>query len=58
MRDIEIMHQASGQPVLTLYNGALRRLEMLSGGKKVRLHVTMTDDYPWAQAFVIFEVLP
>lgn len=58
MRDIEIMHQASGQPVLTLYNGALRRLEMLSGGKEVRLHVTMTDDYPWAQAFVIFEVLP
>ncbi len=58
MRDIEVTHLVGGQPVLKLYNGALRRLNELSGSGNVRLYVTMTDDYPWAQAFVILELLP
>lgn len=57
MRDIEVAHLASGQPILKLYNGAAKCLDELSKGREVRLHLTMTDDYPWAQAFVIIEVL-
>lgn len=55
MRDIEIIHQPNGKPELRLYHGALGQLEKISGGKNVVIHVTMTDDYPWAQAFVIIE---
>lgn len=56
MRDIEILHEPSGKPGLYLYNGALKQLEKICGKKTVSLHVTMTDDYPWAQAFVIIEI--
>ena len=55
MRDIEIVHQPSGKPELYLQNGARRRLEEICGGAAFKIHVTMTDDYPWAQAFVIIE---
>ena len=57
MRDIEIVHQPSGKPELYLQNGARRRLEEICGGAAFIIHVTMTDDYPWAQAFVIIEII-
>lgn len=57
MRDIEIVHQPSGKPELYLQNGARRRLEEICGGVAFKIHVTMTDDYPWAQAFVIIEII-
>ena len=57
MRDIEIVHQPSGKPGLYLQNGARRRLEEICGGAAFKIHVTMTDDYPWAQAFVIIEII-
>ena len=57
MRDIEIVHQPSGKPELYLQNGARRRLEEICGGAAFKIHVTMTDDYPWAQAFVIIEII-
>lgn len=57
MRDIEIVHQPSGKPKLYLQNGARRRLEEICGGAAFKIHVTMTDDYPWAQAFVIIEII-
>ena len=57
MRDIEIVHQPSGKPELYLQNGARRRLEEICGGAAFKIHVTMTDDYPWAQAFVINEII-
>ena len=57
MRDIEIVHQPSGKPELYLQNGARRRLEENCGGVAFKIHVTMTDDYPWAQAFVIIEII-
>lgn len=47
MRDIEIVHQPSGKPELYLQNGARRRLEEICGGAAFKIHVTMTDDYPW-----------
>lgn len=57
MRDIEIVHQPSGKPELYLQNGARRRLEEICGGAAFKIHVTVTDDYPWAQAFVIIEII-
>lgn len=57
MRDIEIVHQPSDKPELYLQNGARRRLEEICGGAAFKIHVTMTDDYPWAQAFVIIEII-
>lgn len=57
MRDIEIVHQPSGKPELYLQNGARRRLEEICGGAAFKIHVTMTDVYPWAQAFVIIEII-
>lgn len=54
LKDIEIIHLPSGKPTATLYNGALKRLEVLAG-PNANVLVTMTDDWPWAQAFVIIE---
>jgi holo-[acyl-carrier protein] synthase len=54
LSDIEILHQPSGKPQMTLHNGALKRLHEIAG-EDALVHVTMTDDYPWAQGFVILE---
>lgn len=57
LRDIEVVRLANGKPELMLRNGALKQLEKLCGGRAYNVMVTMTDDYPWAQAFVIIEVI-
>ncbi|MCJ2059465.1 holo-ACP synthase [Methylobacterium sp. J-048] len=58
-RDMEVVNLPSGQPTLRLSGGAAARLaEMLPPGHEGRLHVTLTDDPPMAQAFVIIEALP
>ena len=58
MRDIEVTNDALGKPSLTLYNGALKRLqEMLPMGKKAVIHLSLTDEPPYAQAQVIIEAL-
>ncbi|KNY22079.1 holo-ACP synthase [Methylobacterium sp. ARG-1] len=58
-RDMEVVNLPSGQPTLRLSGGAAARLaEMLPAGHEVRLHVSLTDDPPMAQAFVIIEALP
>jgi holo-[acyl-carrier protein] synthase len=54
MKDIGVVNLPSGQPTLQLAGGALARLEALApDGHAVDIHLTMTDDHPWAQAFVI-----
>lgn len=57
LRDIEVVRLANGKPELMLRKGALKQLEKLCGGRVCNVMVTMTDDYPWAQAFVIIEVI-
>ena len=53
-RDMGVVNLPSGQPTMRLTGGALRRLEDLApSGRRVNVHLTMTDDYPLAQAFVI-----
>ena len=59
MRDIGVVNAASGQPTLLLTGGARARLDAITpAGHVARVHLTMTDDHPWAQAFVIVEATP
>lgn len=59
MKDIGVINAPSGAPTLALTGGALARLEsMVPQGYKPVIHLTLTDDHPWAQAFVIIEALP
>ena len=59
MRDIGVVNAASGAPTLALSGGAATRLAALvPTGYAPRIHLTLTDDHPWAQAFVIIEAVP
>jgi holo-[acyl-carrier protein] synthase len=59
MKDIGVVNLASGAPTLALTGGAAARLDaMVPRGHVARVHLTMTDDHPWAQAFVVIEALP
>ncbi|MEO8547776.1 MAG: holo-ACP synthase [Sphingomicrobium sp.] len=54
MKDIGVVNAASGAPTLELTGGARATLDALApAGHAIDIHLTMTDDYPWAQAFVI-----
>ncbi|KQU47306.1 4'-phosphopantetheinyl transferase [Sphingomonas sp. Leaf339] len=59
MKDIGVVNALSGAPTLALTGGAQARLDaMIPHGMAARIHLTMTDDHPWAQAFVIIEAIP
>ena len=54
MRDIGVVNLPSGKPTIRATGGALARLDALApAGHAIDIHLTMTDDHPWAQAFVI-----
>jgi holo-[acyl-carrier protein] synthase len=54
-----VVNLPSGQPTIVLTGGALQRLQSLTpAGMKAVIHVTITDDHPLAQAFVVIEALP
>jgi holo-[acyl-carrier protein] synthase len=54
MKDIGVVNLPSGAPTLQLTGGAKARLDALAPeGHAIDIHLTMTDDHPWAQAFVI-----
>lgn len=56
LKDIGVVNLSSGAPTLALTGGAQARLDALTpAGATVFVHVTLTDDHPWAQAFVILE---
>lgn len=56
MKDIGVVNLPSGAPTLALTGGAKERLDaMTPAGHEVIIHLTLTDDHPWAQAFVILE---
>ncbi len=55
-RDMGVVNLPSGQPTMTLTGGALERLNsMVPPGKIAFVHLTMTDEMPYAQAIVIIE---
>lgn len=58
-RDMEVINQPGGKPTMRLTGGALARLKtLLPAGHRAVVHVSLTDDPPMAQAFVIIEALP
>jgi holo-[acyl-carrier protein] synthase len=58
-REMGVVNLPSGQPTMQITGGAAVRLEaLMPPGRRPRIHVTITDDHPWAQAFVVIEALP
>jgi holo-[acyl-carrier protein] synthase len=59
LHDMGVVNLPSGQPILQLTGGAAARLAaMTPPGMRARVHLTITDEYPLAQAMVIIEALP
>jgi len=57
-KDMGVINLPSGKPTMRLTNGAEERLKaMLPTGHEAVIHLTITDDFPYAQAFVIIEAL-
>jgi len=58
-RDMGVVNLPSGKPTMELTGGAAKRLrELTPEGYRPLVHLTITDDYPLAQAFVIIEAVP
>ncbi len=56
MKDIGVVNARSGAPTLQLTGGAAARLAAITPeGHEAVIHLTLTDDHPWAQAFVVIE---
>ncbi len=58
-RDMAVRNLRTGQPVMELTGWAAEKLGALTpDGHRATVHVTLTDDHPWAQAVVVIEALP
>ena len=58
MKDLGVVNEPSGKPTLALTGGAAERLKRLTPeGMAAKVHLTITDEYPYAQAIVMIEAL-
>ena len=58
-KDMAVSNLETGQPRMHLTGwAALKMIEMTPVGHEAVVHVTLTDDHPWAQAFVVIDALP
>jgi len=58
-RDMGVVNLASGKPTMELTGGARRRLEAITPtGMKAEIQITLTDEYPMAEALVIISAVP
>ena len=58
-KDMGVVNEASGKPTMVLTGGARARLDaMMPPGHAARIHLTITDDFPYAHAFVMIEAVP
>ena len=58
-KDMAVKNLKTGQPVMEVSGWAAERLQnMTPQGHEAIIHVTLTDDHPWAQAFVVIEARP
>ena len=56
MRDIGVVNLDTGAPTVALTGGAAARLaRLVPDGHEAVVHLTLTDDHPWAQAFIVIE---
>jgi holo-[acyl-carrier protein] synthase len=57
-KDMGVVNARSGQPTMALSGGAAARLaELTPAGHRIAIHLTLTDDFPYAQAFVVIEAV-
>ena len=57
-KDMGVVNEPSGRPTLQLTGGAKEQLERITpAGHLARIQLTITDDYPYAQAIVIIEAI-
>jgi len=58
-KDMGVTNLPSGQPRIHVTGWAEKRLaDLTPPGMQAQIHVSLTDDHPWAQAFVVIEALP
>ena len=58
-KDMGVVNEPSGKPTIVLTGGARDQLDSLvPPGHKARIHLTITDDFPYAHAVVMIEALP
>ncbi|MQY42177.1 holo-ACP synthase [Epibacterium sp. SM1969] len=58
-KDMAVSNLQTGQPVMHVTGWAKERLDQMTPpGHEAHIHVTLTDDHPWAQAFVVIEARP
>lgn len=58
-RDMGVVNLPGGKPTMQLTGGAAQRLEAITPeGATTTIHLTITDEYPFAQAFVVIEAVP
>ena len=58
-KDMAVYNLKTGQPIITVSGWAAERLKkMTPEGHRATIHVSLTDDHPWAQAFVLIEAQP
>ncbi|MEO9873741.1 MAG: holo-ACP synthase [Anderseniella sp.] len=58
-RDLGVVNMPSGRPTMVLTGGAAQHLETLvPEGHRPDIHLTITDDFPYAQAIVIISCIP
>jgi holo-[acyl-carrier protein] synthase len=58
-RDLGVVNLPSGQPTLRMTGGAAERLKVITpSGHAAQVSLTMTDEYPYAQAMVIISAIP
>jgi holo-[acyl-carrier protein] synthase len=58
LADMGVVNMRSGKPTMALTGGAAMRLSaLIPPGMEAHIHVSLTDDHPYAQAFVIIEAL-
>ena len=58
-KDMAVSNLSSGQPMISVTGWAKERLILMTpDGYSAIIHVSLTDDHPWAQAFVVIEAQP
>jgi holo-[acyl-carrier protein] synthase len=58
-KDMGVVNEPSGRPTMVLTGGAAAQLAAITpDGHTARIHLTITDDFPWAQAICMIEAVP
>ncbi|MBR5154131.1 MAG: holo-ACP synthase [Alphaproteobacteria bacterium] len=57
LKDIEIVHDNLGKPLINLYNKALARAYLVSDNQDFKMHITLSNEREYVNAVVVMEAL-